>query len=99
MRPDQPVRNWTVYVQRFRGLSMLEKMMLTTVLGCYRSRAPCRLSISKWSALCSCSRRSIFRALLKLEGGHYLKVQRVAGAISEYQPAPRIVVALKWERR
>ena len=83
------VHNLNLYVQSLKGLSLLERHLLLTVLSVYRNRNPPALSIDKWANRLGVHRASIYRALNTLEGKYLERINR-PGRTNLFKPTSRL---------
>lgn len=83
------IKNVGLFVQSFKGLGLLERHLLLTVLSVYHNRSPCALSIDRWAARLGVHRTSVYRALAKLEGQYLERISR-PGRTNLYKPTARI---------
>lgn len=83
------IKHVGLFVQSFKGLSLLERHLLLTVLSVYHNRSPCALSIDRWAARLGVHRTSVYRALTNLEGQYLERISR-PGRTNLYKPAARI---------
>lgn len=81
--------NLALFVQSFRGLSLLERHLLLTVLAIYRNKSPCALSVDRWAVRLGVHRASVYRALNNLEGTYLERISR-PGRTSLFKPTPRV---------
>lgn len=83
------IKHVGLFVQSFKGLGLLERHLLLTVLSVYHNRSPCALSVDRWAARLGVHRTSVYRALNHLEG-HYLERISRPGRTNLYKPTARI---------
>ena len=83
------IKHVGLFVQSFKGLNLLERHLLLTVLSIYHNRAPCALSVDRWAARLGVHRTSVYRALNNLEGQYLERISR-PGRTNLYKPTARI---------
>lgn len=90
----ESVRSFAFYVAGLRRLSTVQKMIVMLVADCHGRSPPGRFqpSLSALGRLCSCSRKTAWRALQGLEGQHGWIVNDWRGGqkTNEYLPGWRL---------
>lgn len=68
--PHHPIQSLPFYILGLDRLTTAQKLILLAVADCYARRKPFQPSLAVLARLCSCSRRSVMRALCGLDGRH-----------------------------
>src|SRR5437660_9797811 len=68
--PQGRVKSFPFYVCSLDRLSIVQKCLLFLVADCYERGPPFRPSLQVLAKLCSCSSKSVWRALNGLDGRH-----------------------------
>ena len=83
------VKHLGLFVQSLRGISLLERHILLTLLSIYRNRNPCALSVDRWASRLGVHRASMYRALSNLDGKYLERLTR-PGRTSLFKPTSRL---------
>lgn len=92
-RNAQDIHSCTFYVASLARLTAEQKIIVLLVADCYERGPPFQPKLAALAKLCSCSRKTVWRALQGLEGHHGWIVNEWRGGQKTncYRPGWRLV--------